>query len=185
MNPERVKMTLIALRGPDESLAEVSNTVRQAAVDLIQDLFDEGKAFQAKSQRDQDIAKNALERENGWRARLGAVQEYVSAQAEDEGLWFEAQTAAEAYLQQELRKLHAVIEDTKSEERAQVVPQSEDVLWWEDITSGVFQSLHAELSGERVRVRAIDRVLELDDAQSASLRSILDHIRQRISEQKL
>ena len=34
----------------------------------------------------------------------------VNRQAEDEGLWFVAETAAEAYLQQELRKLHAVIE---------------------------------------------------------------------------
>jgi hypothetical protein len=31
-------------------------------------------------------------------------------QAEDPGLWFEAETCAEAYLQQELRKLHAAIE---------------------------------------------------------------------------
>ena len=36
--------------------------------------------------------------------------ELVSRQAEDEGLWFEAQTAPEAYLQQELRKLHEAIE---------------------------------------------------------------------------
>jgi len=34
----------------------------------------------------------------------------VNEQAEDEGLWFIAQTAPEGYLQQELRKLHAVIE---------------------------------------------------------------------------
>ena len=34
----------------------------------------------------------------------------VDRQSEDAGLWFEAQTAAEAYLQQELRKLHAMIE---------------------------------------------------------------------------
>lgn len=34
----------------------------------------------------------------------------VSDQAEDEGLWFNAQTAPEAYLQQELRRLHAAIE---------------------------------------------------------------------------
>lgn len=34
----------------------------------------------------------------------------VNAQAEDEGLWFQAKTAPEAYLQQELRKLHAAIE---------------------------------------------------------------------------
>lgn len=38
------------------------------------------------------------------------VQALVDEQAEDEGLWFEAETAAEAYLQQELRCLHRVIE---------------------------------------------------------------------------
>jgi len=31
--------------------------------------------------------------------------------AEDEGLWFIARTAPEAYLQQELRKLHSAIDD--------------------------------------------------------------------------
>ena len=41
--------------------------------------------------------------------RLRAI---VSAQAEDEGLWFVARTAPEAYLQQELRKLHAAVEGT-------------------------------------------------------------------------
>ncbi len=34
----------------------------------------------------------------------------VSDQADDEGLWFVARTAPEAYLQQELRRLHAAIE---------------------------------------------------------------------------
>jgi hypothetical protein len=39
-----------------------------------------------------------------------AVRRLVDEQAEDEGLWFLAQTAPEAYLQQELRRLHAAIE---------------------------------------------------------------------------
>jgi len=34
----------------------------------------------------------------------------VNEQAEDDGLWFVAQYASEAYLQQELRRLHAIIE---------------------------------------------------------------------------
>lgn len=34
----------------------------------------------------------------------------VEEQAEDEGLWFEAQTAGEAYLQEALRRLHAAVE---------------------------------------------------------------------------
>ncbi len=38
------------------------------------------------------------------------VKKMVKEQAEDEGLWFEAQTASEAYLQQELRRLHRLIE---------------------------------------------------------------------------
>ncbi len=39
-----------------------------------------------------------------------ALRLLVNAQASDEGLWFKAETAPEAYLQQELRRLHAAIE---------------------------------------------------------------------------
>jgi hypothetical protein len=35
----------------------------------------------------------------------------VAEQSEDEGLWFDAETAPEAYLQQELRELHRIIEE--------------------------------------------------------------------------
>jgi len=35
--------------------------------------------------------------------KLKAIQDYVDKQACDEGLWFNAKTALEAYLQQELR----------------------------------------------------------------------------------
>lgn len=44
------------------------------------------------------------------RAKLAEAQKVADEQAEDEGCWFQAQTAQEAYLQQELRKLHAAIE---------------------------------------------------------------------------
>ncbi len=43
--------------------------------------------------------------------KLGKIRDFADEQAEDEGLWFEAQSAAEAYLQQELRRLHKVIEE--------------------------------------------------------------------------
>jgi hypothetical protein len=46
------------------------------------------------------------------------VAALVARQAEDDGLWFVAQTAAEAYLQQELRRLHAAIEGKSPEECA-------------------------------------------------------------------
>ncbi len=39
-----------------------------------------------------------------------AIQVITDQQANDEGLWFDAQTAPEAYLQIELRRLHAEIE---------------------------------------------------------------------------
>lgn len=42
---------------------------------------------------------------------LGKIRDTVEEQSEDEGLWFEASTAPEAYLQQELRRLHKVIEE--------------------------------------------------------------------------
>lgn len=38
------------------------------------------------------------------------VKALVAEQAADEALWFKAQTAPEAYLQQALRALHAAIE---------------------------------------------------------------------------
>jgi sensor histidine kinase regulating citrate/malate metabolism len=44
------------------------------------------------------------------REALHKIQGAVDVQAEDERLWFLARTAPEAYLQQELRRLHAKIE---------------------------------------------------------------------------
>lgn len=41
----------------------------------------------------------------------GKLQALVDEQAKDDGLWFEALTAPEAYLQQELRRLHKAIEE--------------------------------------------------------------------------
>jgi len=42
--------------------------------------------------------------------KLKALRQIVDEQAEDESLWFVAETAPEAYLQQELRRLHDAIE---------------------------------------------------------------------------
>lgn len=47
--------------------------------------------------------------------RLRELKELVDKQAEDDGLWFVARTAPEAYLQQELRKLHDAIESAASD----------------------------------------------------------------------
>lgn len=42
--------------------------------------------------------------------RFFAALKLVEEQADDEGLWFQAKTAPEAYLQQALRRLRAVLE---------------------------------------------------------------------------
>jgi hypothetical protein len=47
-----------------------------------------------------------------------AIKALVARQAEDDGLWFVAETASEAYLQTALRKLHEVIEGKTSAECA-------------------------------------------------------------------
>lgn len=57
--------------------------------------------------REIDRLLAALKDEREWRARLRSL---VNAQADDEGLWFIAATAPEAYLQQELRRLHTEVE---------------------------------------------------------------------------
>ncbi len=43
-------------------------------------------------------------------AAISRARAIVREQAEDEALWFKAETAAEAYIQQELRRLHAAVE---------------------------------------------------------------------------
>jgi hypothetical protein len=52
---------------------------------------------------------------------LIALRRLVDEQAEDEGLWFFAQTGPEAYLQQELRRLHALVESATRPQTAVVL----------------------------------------------------------------
>ena len=44
------------------------------------------------------------------KAKLDGLRKLCAEQAEDDGLWFVAERISEAYLQQELRKLHAAVE---------------------------------------------------------------------------
>jgi hypothetical protein len=46
------------------------------------------------------------------------IKAIVDEQANDEGLWFVAETCAEAYVQAALRRLHAAIEGKSSEQCA-------------------------------------------------------------------
>jgi len=56
----------------------------------------------------------------------------VNEQAEDEGLWFKAQHATEAYLQQELRRLHAIIEVTPRWQPMETAPKGNSGLMIDD-----------------------------------------------------
>jgi len=44
------------------------------------------------------------------------LKRLIEAQANDEGLWFTAQTAPEAYLQEALRRLHGAVESLIEED---------------------------------------------------------------------
>ena len=44
-------------------------------------------------------------------SKLALLKAYIAEQAENEGLWFMAETATEAYLQQELRRVAWLIEE--------------------------------------------------------------------------
>lgn len=50
----------------------------------------------------------------------------VDAQANDQTLWFVAETVTEAYVQQSLRWLHRVIEENDEEALQKIIDQSED-----------------------------------------------------------
>jgi len=54
------------------------------------------------------------------------IKKAVDAQAEDSSLWFRANYIGEAYLQQSLRWLHAVIEDADKKALESILEQAED-----------------------------------------------------------
>lgn len=54
--------------------------------------------------------EDALQQNERLRAALVEIRKLVDRQAEDEALWLLDPTIGEAYLQQELRRLHSVIE---------------------------------------------------------------------------
>lgn len=63
--------------------------------------------------------------------RIERLRELVNEQAEDEGLWFIADHLPEAYLQQELRKLHSAIEPLVPELLSLVERLSEVDPWYD------------------------------------------------------
>lgn len=75
----------------------------------VRGTHDAASSLDAPDARDVEIERLKAENRRLTIA-LQDVQALVAAQAEDEGLWFLAQFASEAYLQSALRDLHAVVE---------------------------------------------------------------------------
>jgi hypothetical protein len=50
------------------------------------------------------------------KTKLEALKEYIELQANDHGLWFEAEYVSEVYLQQELRRVAWLIEEASVDE---------------------------------------------------------------------
>lgn len=67
----------------------------------------------AKGAANRQHHRNAIGLRRIMRAKTKAhtLRNLVDEQAKDEGLWFVAEKCPEAYLQQELRSLHAAVED--------------------------------------------------------------------------
>ena len=82
------------------------------------------QALRERGWRDEDEAATdaAMNFGDGRAAALAEPRRLVDEQAEDEGLWFVAETAAEAYLQQELRRLHAAVEGDALAETPEAEP---------------------------------------------------------------
>lgn len=82
-----------------ESLRAMGYRVPQDVIDTIRRLEEESDArIKAEARAEKAEQENAR------------LRETVAFQACDDGLWLEATTAAEAYLQHELSRLHALIE---------------------------------------------------------------------------
>lgn len=82
----------------------LANSVR-AALDRRASLTGE-----PDSERRDEMFATEAEKEKAKEEAIAKVKRMAVDMAEDEGLWFVAQTCTEAYLQQELRKLCAAIE---------------------------------------------------------------------------
>jgi hypothetical protein len=87
-----------------------ANAMRSYAISAREPLLKKIEWIQ-KFGRWTDRRQAIVERLQAAEHKLSAIRSVVNEQAEDTGLWFDAVYATEAYLQQKLRRLHAVIEE--------------------------------------------------------------------------
>jgi hypothetical protein len=89
--------------------------------------------------------------------RASKVTDLMNRQANDDGLWFRAQTAPEGYLQQELRALHAAIEAQPA------VPVSALRALLEKWTADMWQYVPGPADARCAEQRLIDELAALCD----------------------
>lgn len=108
---DRIEAALLTKPTENVTCENLSNTdERQAALDALNRLHAYSDYYGCS--QDFKTVSAALQSP---RVPVIEILETVLEQAEDEGLWFNAKYASEAYLQQELRRLHAVIERAYAE----------------------------------------------------------------------
>lgn len=99
-------------------------------------------------------------------------QELVDIQAEDEGLWFVAETASEAYLQKALRDLHAAIEadvDADADARTQALMGLVNKMYFDEAepTRDIVQAhmdIKAALEADRLLEEVPDEVQAMNES---------------------
>jgi len=95
-----------ALRdGQNSALKKLEAALKERAAALESEEESYAQYLEAAKQLDEARAVG-----NEARSVLCFARAIMDEQAEDEGLWFRAETATEAYLQHALRRLHAAIE---------------------------------------------------------------------------
>jgi len=104
-------------------------------------------------------------------ALLKHIRTITDCQAEDEGLWFDAVTAPEAYLQQELRKLHSAIE---------AAPAPDD----KDKRIAELDTENKRLKNRGTITSPMDGLFEENERLKAKLDAVEQMLRKALQEQK-
>lgn len=121
----------------DEELPTDIDTLRKRALRRLREAPEETqKAIFRAVLTNHPVVSESLP-DNG---RWNSVARTVSEQAEDDGLWFVAKTAPEAYLQAALRRLHSIIEAPAAIREQPLVTEAERtvasiaaMLGWENV----------------------------------------------------